>query len=381
MRIVLGVHSLAWIGGVESYVTTIGDHLQRTGHDVWIYAEEGGASAEIAEMLGLRVAHRTADLPVGVDAVVPQDMPSALELAAALSGVPQVFVSHSDTFDVNVPPQVAGLTRCIVTLYERAHRRMASLSVETPLERLRQPVDVDRFKPTRALPARPRQAVSLGNYLTGARLDLVRKACEGAGLEFRQTGAHAGGLTALPEEALNAADIVFGKAKVVHEAMACGRAVYVLDHNGAEGWVTAENYERLVADNFGGQSEPKTLSVDSLAADLAGYAAAMGIVNRDLAVANHSAMRHAADLIDVIRRHVGDSTAGAGESRSGEVASSDDLRLVELARLARVNWRHEGDAYRLRMQMEKVNAENLELARELDEAQVRISQLERKRRR
>lgn len=347
MRIVFGIHSLASIGGIESYVTTVGDHLQRDGHEVWIYAEEGGISAEIAESLGLRVLSRTAHLPSDIDVFLPQDMPAALELAAERPEVPQVFVSHSDVFDVNLPPQVAGMVRCVVTLYDRAHRRMAALSTAVALEPLRQPVDVNRFKPVSVLSDPPRKALALGNYLTGPRLELVRRGCELAGIEFEQVGATAGRQTTRPEEALNGADIVFAKAKVAHEAMACGRAVYVLDHNGAEGWVTAGNYERLAADNFGGQSDPIPVSAESLARDLTEYHPAMGIANRDLIVANHAAQKHAAELIAVIRRHVGDA---GGRDRDG--AAFDARNLRELARLARVNWRHEGEAFQLRRKME-----------------------------
>lgn len=347
MRIVLGIHSLASIGGTESYVTTVGDHLQRDGHEVWIYAEESGRSAEIADSLGLRVLSRTADIPAGIDVFLSQDMPSALELAAERPEVPQVFVSHSDTFDVNLPPQVAGLIRCVVTLYERAHRRMTALSNVVALEPLRQPVDVDRFKPVSVLSDPPRNALALGNYLTGPRLEIVRRGCELAGIEFEQIGTVAGRQTTRPEEDLNGADIVFAKAKTAHEAMACGRAVYVLDHNGAEGWITAENYAALVADNFGGQSNPIPVTAESLARDLTEYHPAMGIANRDLIVANHAAQKHVAELVSVVRRHAGD----AGENGLAGPAL-DTRNLKELARLARVNWRHEAEAFRLRRIME-----------------------------
>lgn len=342
MRIAFAIHSLAGYGGTESYVTTIGDELQRTGHDVWVYSPEGGLAAEAAERLGLRVVARAGELPDELDAALPQDAASCLELAAARPGCPQFYISHSDTFDLQLVPQVRGLVRAVFTLYRRAHERVAAQALEVPVERLRQPVDVERFKPTSGLNAEPKRALSFGNYLSGARLEMLREACVAAGIEFATAGALAGGVETAPEEVLNSADIIFGKAKIVHEAMACGRAVYILDHNGAEGWVTAENYEQLVDDNFGGRSRPRPLTGQALAADLAQYEPMMGVVNRDLIVAHHASVKHAADLIELIRKHLAGSAPAAFDSGN----------IEELARMTRVNWRHESDAFRLRKLME-----------------------------
>ena len=72
------------------------------------------------------------------------------------------------------------------------------------------------------------------------------------------------------------ADIVIGKARVIVEAMASGRAAYVYDHNGGDGWVTPERYELLEADNFGGQAEPVAADRARLRADLRAVPAGHG---------------------------------------------------------------------------------------------------------
>ncbi|MBI5310114.1 MAG: hypothetical protein HZB14_03645 [Actinobacteria bacterium] len=353
MRIAFGIHSLAGLGGTESYVTTVADELQRTGHDVWICSPEGGASAEVAQRLGLRVAERPEQLPEGLDAALLQDAPSALEFAAVRPACPQFFVAHSDTFDLQMPPQVSGLIRAVFALYRRAYDRIVAQSVALPVERIRQPIDIERFKPMTVLSDPPRRALSFGNYLSGARLEMLREACQIAGLELEVAGALAGGAEMSPEEVLSGADIVFGKARVIHEAMACGRAAYVLDHNGAEGWVTAANYDELVDDNFGGRSRPRPLTGQALAADLALYNTEMGVVNRDLMVANHSVVTHVSELVGFIRKYLDEPAPHA----------PDPGNLEELARLTRVNWRHESDAFRLRKLLEIRSAELNEMAR------------------
>jgi hypothetical protein len=84
---------------------------------------------------------------------------------------------------------------------------------------------------------------------------------------------------------------VIGKARVIVEAMACGRAAYVYDHNGGDGWITRETYERHAADNFAGQSTLEVVDASRLRRDLGEYRPEMGPANRDLAVLHHSAAR------------------------------------------------------------------------------------------
>lgn len=341
MRLALTIHSLEGLGGTETYVSTIGDALQRNGHEVWIYAPELGRGSDLAEEMGLRIVTRVEDLPADLDAAIPQDAPAALDVVAVYPELPQIFVSHTELFDVGLPPQVLGAVQVVVTLYERAHSRVTAQSVQVPVEQLRQPVDIERFKPYGPLPPSARKAISFGNYLTGDRAQVVEHACELAGIEFERGGASGGALNLRPEFALNNADIVFGKAKIVHEAMGCGRAVYVLDHNGAEGWVTAENYEALVADNFGGRNNPRPFDAESLAADLRNYDSSMGLVNRDLIVAHHDAIEHAAALTEIVRRYAGESGP-----------KPDPANAAELARLTRVAWKHQSDSFQLRRQLE-----------------------------
>ncbi|MBI5104235.1 MAG: hypothetical protein HZB46_04485, partial [Solirubrobacterales bacterium] len=322
MRIALATATLAHAGGSETYAVTVAEHLQRLGHDVWLHALDHGAMAEHAAALGLRVVR---ELPEPVDVLVVQDAAVAAELAAAHPRTPQVFVGHSDLFDFQLPPQLPGVTALAVALYDRVEQRLRGLAEPVEVVRLTQPIDTERFKPTLPLRPRPAVALALGNYLTGERLRVVRDACERAGVRLRHVGKHGEPPTMAPERVLNDADVVFGKARVVHEAMACGRAAYVLDHNGAEGWVTAESYPLLVADNFGGQSRPRPVDAAALAADLEAYDPAMGLVNRDLAVAHHAATKHAADLAAHLARVV---------PRAAPV----DAPLRELARLVRLNY-------------------------------------------
>jgi hypothetical protein len=325
MELVLATYGLAQLGGSETYLSTVAWQLQRLGHEVTIFAVELGDVAEQAQRTGLRVAGDEADLPEAPDALLVQDNVCAYRLAERYPSVPQLFVAHSDTFDLQLPPRLPDLVGAIVVLNERTRRRAKALALDVEVVRLRQPVDIDRFSPRGPIAERPRRALLLGNYLQGQRRDLLVEAFEAAGVEVRAIGRHGEGIREGVEHAIAEVDIVVGKARAILEAMACGRAAYVYDWNGSDGWVTPERYPLLEADNFGGQAEPTVSDPGRLRADLDAYRPQMGVANRDLAVANHSAVPHAHELVALMRRLAPRRARPSGS-------------LQEMAWLARQNW-------------------------------------------
>ena len=362
MRIVIATQSLAGLGGSESYAITVADQLQRLGHGVWLFALDLGRSSEAAIALGLPVTDSSSALPDDVDALIVQDGTVACELAVRYPLTPQLFVAHSDIFDLQLPPQVEGLLAAVVTLYERVDKRIRAMALQIPVIQLRQPIDVERFKPLSPIRGLPRVALALSYYINDTRLDLLTEACAKAGIELRTNSIRGEQPTTTPELVYNEADIVFGKARVVLEAMACGRSAYVFDHNGSDGWVTAENAARLAADNFGGQDEFRPLDAASIAAELARYDPLMGTNNRDFIVANHAASAHAAELVDVLR-----SIAPRTQSV--------DAPLNELARMVRNYHRADSAAFALRAerhhlttQIGDLEEERARLAAELEQA-------------
>jgi hypothetical protein len=79
--------------------------------------------------------------------------------------------------------------------------------------------------------------------------------------------------------------------------MACGRAVYVFDMFGGDGWVTPDVYAAMEADNFAGQATDRVIGTAELERDLVDYDPAMGEVNRDLVVQHHRARDHVVELL------------------------------------------------------------------------------------
>ncbi len=326
---------------------TVADQLQRTGHDVWVYAgEDGDSLSDRLRNAGIRVALGSNALPNDVDVFLVQDTPSSLELLESHPEVPQIYMWHSDVFDVQMPPQLPNVVRLIVTLYDEAFTRINAMAVKPPVIRLMQPIDLERFKPRSPLAKTPARAVAIGNYLAGERREILREACKQASIELTLYGSRESNRADRPEDTINNADIVFGKARVVMEAMACGRAAYVYDSFGTDGWVTPENIEKLVAKGITGSSTNHVAAVDTLVADLADYDRSMGEVNRDLAVANFSSGIHVAGLITAIERVLGEDLSPPANDGA-----------FELSRLVRSSWRHEMTAFDLGARLQEVGSE------------------------
>jgi hypothetical protein len=248
-------------------------------------------------------------------------------------------------------------------MYDRTERMAEALSVAPRIVRLSQPVDTDRFAPLSGLHDPPRRALLMGNYVWGDRRELVARACAAVGIELVEAGYRHGRFERDPVRAMADADIVIGKARVIVEAMAAGRAAYVYDHNGGDGWVDRDRYQRLAADNFGGQVDPEPVDLDRLVRDLGAYSPEMGLVNRDLAVRNHSANKHAQQLVTLFRTLA---------PRSDPAAAP----LDESARLVRRQWAAHGqlhaltvEAQDLRRQLEAAEAEKRALEERLTELQ------------
>lgn len=325
MEIILGEYALSAPGGAQTYALTLADHLQRIGHGVTLFTLEDGGFADHAREQGLRVVGR-AELPDVCDAIVVQDGACAYELAERFPTVPQAFVMHSAEFEVELPPQVAGIAGAVLVMNDRVEGRARAMALDAEIVRLRQPIDPMRFRARRHARERPRTAVLLGNALAGPRRDLITGALEAAGISWTQLGASGSGMTYEPERALGEADIVVGYGRAVLEGMSCGCAAYVYDL-GLDGWVTDESYAAIEADGFAGLATAAVATPERIAADLARYTPALGVAARELVSLHHSAYHHTNAVVGVLARL-------APTVHPPEAAD-------ELARLVRVQWQRE----------------------------------------
>jgi len=156
-------------------------------------------------------------------------------------------------------------------------------------------VDLDRHTPGPALRATNPRVTQIASRPRD--VEIIKRSCERAGFEYvdKRCGAP---IRNLPE-VYQDVDIVIGTETCIKEAMACGRAAYVLGPFGCDGWVTPTNWRDHERHAFRGTLDPRPLTVDGLAEELSGYSPFMGRPNRLIAEENWDVRKLAARLLEI----------------------------------------------------------------------------------
>lgn len=340
MRILI-THARFLLGGAETYAVTVAEQLERLGHPVTIFADHASDEGrELAASRGLTL--ETGDPTMladrdDFDAVIAQDAASAY-IVAARRELPQIFVIHGVS-SFEHPPQGLRPPPRIVVLNDRISRHAAALGSGAEVVRLRQPIDALRFRP-RPTRSHAKRVLMFSNYLEADRMAMLESACEELGLEL--TGMGVSSTTSVnPQERIAEADIVVGYGRSIIEAMAMGRAAYVWERGGGDGWVTPENYEAMEADGFSGAATDGIIDRDRLLADFAAYRPELGTLAFDFIRKNHAAAWHADELVRLLEQ--------------AEPPTADPVHEA-LGILVRSRTRAESDAHNLEYQL-RVRAE------------------------
>jgi len=303
VELIVAVQELARPGGPQTYALTVAEQLARLGHAVTLFARELGDVAGLARERCLTVTDQIGALPERADGVlVGVDRSLAFELADRYPRAARVFVMHSID-EIHLPPPVDGVVAATLALNDRFAASAAACVGAGEVVRLRQPVDLRRFGVSNRKPApRPSRVLLLGNYLgqPGSRAQFLKDAWAPAGLQWEQVGYPNASLDVT--SAMEDVDIVVGYGRSIVEAMGRGKAAYVFDHAGADGWVTPESYERVEAAGFSGMSSAPPPDATRLRADLDAYRPELGRLGHDLIRIHHDARDHAAALVALLRR-------------------------------------------------------------------------------
>jgi hypothetical protein len=210
-----------------------------------------------------------------------------------------VFVCHDASSWHDTPPRHPRVRRYLA-VDEGCRERLVGQEGIAPEQCAVLPnaVDLARFRPRGALPARPRRALSFGNYVEGEALATMTRACAACGIELESLGARAGGAIRDPERVLPRYDLVLARGRCALEALAVGAAALVCGPSGVGPLVTSAELDRLRRLNFGRRAYHAPLSEAALEAQIARYDAAdAALVSRRIrATANLDAL--VADLVD-----------------------------------------------------------------------------------
>jgi hypothetical protein len=297
MKVLLVNDALLERGGSESYLQTISWALRRLGHSVSFFSSHLGGFADALTADGFEVFGSVRSLPGDFDVVHGQHVSSTALVRARLTDTPLLFATHS--WFVPIEDPLAGFRADAFLAFNDvtlARVKAHSASRGKPVYRLTQPVDITFRDSARTPIASVPQAALAVSRAQRRSLVQLQSACERAGISLTAIGL--GGVES--SDARNemlAADIVFATGRSALEAMAAGKAVFIIDESTIGGWVTADSYESLEADGFTGIGATPRLR--SLETDFAHYSTDLGRDARRLAVHNHSAQRHVAALVEI----------------------------------------------------------------------------------
>jgi glycosyltransferase involved in cell wall biosynthesis len=281
---------LTTLGGSETYVRELALELKRRGHRPMIYSPSIDAGTKIL-FPKIPVVDDLHDLPFKPDIIHGHHKEPVAKAAAFFPGVPVIYVSHSaaDFLSLYEMPEVSsGISRYVAV--DQLVKRALLTKAKTPPEKtivIYNFVDTNRFLPRKPLPRKPEKALVFSNYtfqdtVKKERLEIIRAACERAGMSLDVMGRGTSLYTPHPEFELGKYDIVFAKAKSALEALAVGNAVILCDCLfGVGEMVTEENFGHCRSYNFGNFLLSKPFDVNVLLEEIQKYDPARMVKTRE----------------------------------------------------------------------------------------------------
>ena len=298
MNVLLTHLHLDYPAGSETYTYTLVGALRRHGHQVQVVSPIRGLMAEHLYGLGARMLDSFEAVEGVPDVLHCQHNIMAMAARIRFPDTPMVYHSHGTVPLPEQPPSVdLNIQRVVaVSRLVEGHLVDRGVSPET-IRVLENPVDVRRFFARAPINARPQRALILSAKMDPDTRDVIETACRHLDIALEVVGID--GSVWEVEDYINRADIVFSLGRGVIEAMACGRAVFVYDVHGADGWLTPDSIDEIARFNFSGKRYRRQLTPDELVGELKRYDPGMGEENRRLAHERYDVDRYLPRLLEV----------------------------------------------------------------------------------
>jgi hypothetical protein len=188
------------------------------------------------------------------DVIHGQHHLATMTAIARFPGVPVVAICHGWVPWQEMPVKHPAIRRYVAVSPHTRERLVLESGIDpAQVSVLPNFVDVERFPVRTDLPDRPRRALLFSNYAVPGLewVESVEAACAARNISLEVRGLGYGNPIENPEEYLKSFDLVFAKGRASIEAMATGAAVILCDAAGLGPMVTPDNFEELLAGNFG----------------------------------------------------------------------------------------------------------------------------------
>lgn len=263
--------------GAEMFTRDLAMWLRRRGHAVTIFATAFGDMADELRLASIACITDVADMAARPDVIIGNTHHETVRALVHFHDVPVLTICHDRSADHGRPAQFAQV-KCHVAVDENCAERLVNEFGITRerIQLIQNGIDLSRFLPRPALPARPQSALVFSNQAVhDAQLDEIRAACVARGMRLDVVGMGSGNHLTDPAQALGRYDLVFGKARCATEALVTGNAVVMLDPAYGMGeMVNPANVAHARRWNFGRALLTRPIHRDNVGAELDRYDAA-----------------------------------------------------------------------------------------------------------
>ena len=332
LTVLIANQSLGLRGGVQTYTLELARGLLARGHRPVVYSPEPGPVADELTRHAVAVTDDLASLGTLPDVIHGNSGCETLTALLRFPSTPAVFVCHGWLSWQAAPPPLARVLR-IVAVDTTARDRLVLRHgiADARVEVMLNAADLTRFALRSPLPARPQRALVFSNYASELTfVDVVRAACDRAGIALDVVGHLAGTASPEPERILARSDVVFAKGKAAIEALATGCAVIVCDFVGVGPMVTTGELEALRRLNFGIATMRFEATVDEIERQLRRYdpadAAEVARRVRATAGADHLVER----LVDLYRQVLAEAAGRTWDLAADASSAADYLRWMSI---------------------------------------------------
>lgn len=230
MKILITNNALDRLAGTETFVYTIAKELQDRGHEVRCYSPTLGEIAEKIRELGIPVSDKIKHIPDVIHGHHFEPTTEAYERTKA----PVVFIKHGHIYEQEAIPNIP--IKKLFVVSEELKEMVGG-------EILRNPIDLERFKPTNEKGA--------GNLFLSNH-PIMYSFCKYTNQNWQI------------EKLINESEVVITLGRGALEAMACNKPTIIYGRFGADGLVTKENFNLLKIYNFSGRLYKKRWDEDDL---------------------------------------------------------------------------------------------------------------------
>jgi glycosyltransferase involved in cell wall biosynthesis len=275
MKILLGTHYLAKIGGTENYTFALAMELKRLGNEVEYYAIVKGEVSKLLEKQGIPYMSAS-----HYDLILANHN-TVVEKLWPLGYIIQTC--HGTIADLEQPSLYSD---SYVTVSEETKDYLLSKGFRTSAV-IPNGIDCNRFYPRNPVSNTLSTVLSLCH--SDKANDFIQKCCEQMKIKFICSNKYTDNVWTI-EELINQSDLVIGLGRSAYDAMACGRPVLVYDYREymgeslGDGLLTPEIIQKSMYCNCSGRACRIHFDEQSFIKELQKYNPRLGEWSREFAL-------------------------------------------------------------------------------------------------